>query len=554
MNWGAAARRRGAELWLLLAVGLAAALPIVLAAGYAIVHDWTPLGDDAYIATRGFDVFTDRAPLVGQRSSGASGVLDETAYNLGPLLFWVMALPARLPDGVFMALLAGAINIASVVGAVALARRRGGLPLMFATAIVIALMLASLPAEAYSDVWNPSIPLMPLLLLVFLAWSIACGDYRLLPVAVLVASFEAQAHLTFVAPALGLMVGALACAALFRVKGQGLSRRLAIVTALVALACWSAPLIDQAVNRPGNFVLLVRSASADEPTLGADAGWRALVHAFGVRPWWLKNSPYPLERLGDLSVGPTKRAAASAVLLLAALVVVLFLGWRRRRVDVFAAAALALALCAAVAVAAASTPQNAAATVSYTLRWASPAGACVWLLLGWSILTLAPAPSRLLRAPRPRFAVAGGLAATVLVGAAIAIRENPPRSEPYEPMRAIIDRLDAELPSGGTTWVESVGTNETFGMDSGFLVGIVYWLRRTGRNVVTAPAVADRLSDAYGRGPYDRVLRLTVNVPPDPDARLVAQVRATDPLMQDAVPKRIVSVTLRPERGVAAAP
>ncbi len=104
------------ERRLVLSVGLAAALPILVAAVYAVVDGWTPMGDDAYIATRAFDVFTDRSPLVGQRSSGASGVLDQTAYNLGPLLFWVMAVPARLPDGVFMALLAGAINVASVTG------------------------------------------------------------------------------------------------------------------------------------------------------------------------------------------------------------------------------------------------------------------------------------------------------------------------------------------------------------------------------------------------------------------------------------------------------
>ena len=536
----------------MLAAGLAAALPILVAVVYAIVDRWTPLGDDAYIAIRGFDVFTDRTPLVGQRSSGASGVLDETAYNLGPLLFWLMALPARLSDGVFMALLAGAINVASVVGAVALARRRGGPLLMFATAVVIAVMLASLPAEVYADIWNPSLPLMPLLLLVFLAWSIACGDYRLLPVAVLVASFVAQAHLTFALPALALALVALACVALFRVKGQGVSRRLALVTALVALACWSAPLLDQAVNRPGNFVLLVRSASADEPTLGRDAGWRALVHTVGVRPWWLKNTPDALRRLSDLSTAPKKRAVATTVLLLAALVAVLVLGWRRRRVDVFAAAALALALCVAVAVAAASTPQNAAATTGYTLRWASPAGACVWLLLGWSVVTLLPLGGRFAWATRPRLVAGAGMAAAVLAGAAIAIRENPPREEPYEPMREIVERLDAELPKDGATWVESAGTGETFGMDSGFLVGIVYWLRRTGREVVTPPAVADRLSEEYARGPYVRVLRLTVDVPPDPGARLIARVAATDPLGQDAVPKRIVSVTVRPERGVAA--
>ena len=62
-------------------------------------------------------------------------------------------------------------------------------------------MLASLPAAAYSDVWNPSVPLLSLLLLIFLAWSLGCGEHRLLPVTVLVASFVAATHLSYLPPA-----------------------------------------------------------------------------------------------------------------------------------------------------------------------------------------------------------------------------------------------------------------------------------------------------------------------------------------------------------------
>jgi hypothetical protein len=140
---------------------------------------------------------------------------------------------------------------------------------------------------------------------------------------------------------------------------------------------------------------------------------------------------------------------------------------------------------------------------------------------------------------------------TVLLGAVIAIRENPPRGEPYRAMRAIVDRLDADLPAGGGTRLESAGTPETFGMDAEFLVGTLYWMRRTGHDAVVPPDVADRLSPDYGRGPFDRVLRITVDAPTEPGARLIERTETTDPILQDAAPKRVVSVTLKPQRGVA---
>src|SRR5271169_4274455 len=77
---------------------------------------------------------------------------------------------------------------------------------MFATAIAVALMCQSLSAETFHDVWNPSAGLFPFTLLIFLCWSLACGEYRLLPVTVLVASFVVQAHLTYLPATAGLMV------------------------------------------------------------------------------------------------------------------------------------------------------------------------------------------------------------------------------------------------------------------------------------------------------------------------------------------------------------
>jgi hypothetical protein len=311
----------------------------------------------------------------------------------------------------------------------------------------------------------------------------------------------------------------------------------------VAALCWGAPLLDQAVHRPGNFVALVRAASSDEPSLGFSAGWRAVVHMIGVPPWWLQDARGPLQRIGDLTVRPGPFAIASALFVLAALAAVAAIGWRRRRADVCAAGLLGITLCVTLGLGASSTPTSAFATVSYTLRWTSPAGLCVWLLLGWAVAALIR--QRDSRADRPlRFAGIPACAAVAVIATLVAVGENPPRREPYQPMRAISDRLEADLPSRGATRVEVTASGDTLGLANEFEVGVIFWLRRAGRGVVTSREVADRLSGDYARGGYRRVLHLAIGVPPPKGGRVILRVPVIDPL--DQTTRRIVTVTVRP--------
>ena len=159
-----------------------------------------PAGDDGIIATRGWDVLTSHTPLVGQYSEAGLVIHGQVMHSPGPMLYWLLALPTHFGSVTGIAVTMGTVNTLAIVGCVALARRRGGLVLMFATAVGIALMCQSLPAEAMHDVWNPAAGLFPFLLLIFLGWSLACGDHRLLPLTVLLASFVTQTHLMYVAP------------------------------------------------------------------------------------------------------------------------------------------------------------------------------------------------------------------------------------------------------------------------------------------------------------------------------------------------------------------
>ncbi len=187
---------------LVLATGLLAALPVISSTAKAVRAGWIPAGDDGIIATRGWDVLTSHTPLVGQYSEAGLVVHGQVMHSPGPMLYWLLALPARYSTVGSLAVTMCVLNTLAIVLCVALARRRGGWVLMFAAAFGISLMCQSLPGEALHDIWNPAAALFPFLALLFVGWSLACGDYRLLPLAALLSSFVLQTHLMYLAPTL----------------------------------------------------------------------------------------------------------------------------------------------------------------------------------------------------------------------------------------------------------------------------------------------------------------------------------------------------------------
>ncbi len=404
---GAAARRLAAQLraslpgaaarlgngLLTLAAGLAAAIPVISATVRAVQAGWVPVADRGIIATRAHDVLTSHAPLVGQYSL-AGEVTGRVTHSLGPMLFWLLAPTAYNGSNVGMTVTMGALNTGCIVGAVALARRRGGRVLMVMTAVAIALMCQSLAAETFHDVWNPSAGLFPFTLLIFLCWSLACGDYKLLPLTVLVASFTVQTHLTYLPPTLGLLavgVGGLAAGSIAQRRrgAPGIRRRSLIgwglATLLVTAFCWSATIDGQLTEHPGNLTLVVESATKPKATLGDEVGWHAVVHAVGSVPWWLQTPKSRWQRKHEVRSTPSALATDSTVAMLAALALVAAVALVRRRRDVATLALTALVLCPALGAVAASTPtpRRLSATLGYTMWWGSQAGMVVWLALAW---------------------------------------------------------------------------------------------------------------------------------------------------------------------------
>jgi hypothetical protein len=556
---------------------------VIVATVKAVQAGWVPLADRGIIATRAHDVLTGHPPLVGQYTL-AGEVTGKVTHSLGPMLFWLLAPAAHAGSTVGMTITMGTLNTVCIVGCVAIARRRGGRVLMVASALAIALMCQSLAAETFHDVWNPSAGLWPFTLTIFLCWSVACGEYRLLPGTVVVASFTVQTHLAYLPPTLALLavgLGGLAAGFLARRrrKAPGLRRRAkvgwALATLLAAALCWSATVEGQLTEHPGNLTLVAEAATKHKATLGSEVGWHAVVHAVGITPWWLQTPKSRWQRKYEVRSTPTALARSSTVAALAALVTVALVGaWRRRR-EVATLAVTALVLCPALAAVAAATPTPPllSATLGYTMWWGSQVGMIVWLTLGWAgwlVLvwvarglarsvgrhrasappsrpaSLPPSPAASTPSDPPRsglpspsrtppnrragaLAASGavaltilGIAATAAVGRTVAANGKPDEHAPiYRPVKAIDARLAQEVPRGGTVLLEG----KLDGATEPVKPAVRYDLVARGTRVL-APGSALRLGtwyELYNR-PYREAIYLSdVLRPPVKRVKLVAQ-------------------------------
>lgn len=567
--------RAGRAVWsalLPLATGVAAAIPVIDSTIKAGRAGWQPAGDDGIISTRAWDVLTAHTPLVGQYSEAGLVVHGQIMHSPGPMLYWLLALPARFGDVSSLAVTMGVVNSLAIVGCVLLARRRGGLALMFATAVGIALMCQSLPAEAMHDVWNPAAGLFPFLLLVFVCWSLACGECWLLPLAALLASFVVQTHLMYAAPATVLL--AVGCGALaldthplararsrLRTPGRrghqaspalahtpprrGRLWPWALAAVVVLAACWWPPALDEIEHSPGNLTVVVRTAEHHGPALGASVGWRAVVRSVGLRPWWLYRPASEWERKADVRTAPSALAQDSTIAILGLLALVGAIAVRAGRRDLAVGALIGLGLSLAIALEADFNPSTRllAETLGYTMWWGSELGLWVWLTLAWALWLGCEATIRRLwtrhgargRAPGHPRALASGaaslacLAATVAVGEAVAgTARSDSHVYEYRSIAALGDGIARVVPRGRVV-------DYRFGpLDLGtqpMEPAIRFLLVRHGDRVL-APGSLPRLGpyyELYGR-PYQWIVDVRDGTrQPTPDMRLLARVRFRSP-------------------------
>ena len=310
----------------------------------------------------------------------------------------------------------------------------------------------------------------------------------------------------------------------------------------IGAVCWSAPLINEIAHPPSNLHRVAKAALKHKKTFGPTAGWNAVTHAVGFPPTWLRRSGGSAGRLASTERSAGVIGVTTAVLVLSGLGAMLVVAVRRRRAVVAAACAQALLLVGAVLIDAAATPTTDLGlfvTVGYTLLLTAPVSMFVYLVLGWSALTLSDWRSRVPRRVRamalhPRPAAVGLLIA--LVGAGMVARgwRGDPGSfdfdREYRDAGAAQSAILAAAPRAGNTRVEKGGGVAGFLERLDIQAYMGYVLRAHGRPF-SIPDEKVVFGGRYGgpARPTDTVISAdNANEPLPPRARIIARIRAED--------------------------
>lgn len=276
-----------------IAAATAFGAAVVAAVVRAFVSDWYPVGDNAFFALRSRDVLTEHHPLLGTWTS-ASQTVGFHLNNPGPLLFDVLAVPAKVdptfvPVGVAGLVVASVVTMAVFAGRVA--GRRGVLAVLFASA---ALAWAMGP-ELLIDPWQPHALLFPFLGLIGVTWSAVAGSDGALIAAVALGSLVVQTHLSYAPLVAALGTVALASVVLRAVRVPARRRRawwMLACAALVGLLLWSQPLVEQVTaEEKGNLARVLEVTGTDRgEQLGQELGVRVAGTVVSPVPRWMPPS------------------------------------------------------------------------------------------------------------------------------------------------------------------------------------------------------------------------------------------------------------------------
>ncbi len=355
-----------------------------------MARGWGPQGDDAVIIFRSSAVLSSHPPLVGMYTHVIGTNLP--VYDPGPMLFWFLTIPVHLDHlqgGLWGAALACVVAVSLAVEAAWSALRwRGALGVV----AVVLLMVAEFPALAIDPTWNAHIGLVWFVATAAIAWAVATGHFRWWPVLVLSASFATQCHLMFA-------LGSIACVVVAPLVGLLYVRKLGWwlpVGAVVGLACWIVPVIQELTNNPGNMTLLWRSLHTKQPTTGGAFGLQALAASVGPHPIWWGRGENPTANVGVLDPAVHSHPAWTGVAILVFLAACAAVAYLARRVELATLALVALLLSVAMVWTFASLPMSQFIwSFPYLDAGSWPVGMLVLLVVGWSVIELVAAGVRL---------------------------------------------------------------------------------------------------------------------------------------------------------------
>jgi len=199
---------------------------------------------------------------------------------------------------------------------------------LLATIVAVLLSVYVLVALPFllGNEWNPIFPILPLVLLCFVAARIARGVATLLPVFALIGSVIVQTHVGY-----ALAVVVLGVYAWMRSGADGRNRLTArsviLPTLAVLLVCWALPLVDVGVSRPSNFRQLIEFF-VPTPRHLAQQPWSATIAAFARQAAAL---PAALAQTVLHRGWPAPDDSAALAISVAELIAVATIRWRLRR-------------------------------------------------------------------------------------------------------------------------------------------------------------------------------------------------------------------------------
>jgi hypothetical protein len=452
---GAPSEPRGDRRWLAAGALLAVVgLPFVVAAVTLRRPHWYPVLDLAMTELRLRDVGTSHTPLIGLPGRIGPSLMEQGSHP-GPLSFYLLTPFYRAFGSSSWAMQAGTIvlDLAALAAALGIAARRGGTRIVVAVGCLLALLCVGYGLTALTQPWNPYLPLLWWVVFLLAVWSVLCDDVAMLPVAVAAGSLCAQTHV----PYLGLTVGlggvavvAAGRAWLRAAPGSDERRRVArwgATALLVGGALWIPPLVDQAINDPGNLRAiqdhLVTPSGSEEPVgtgRGVELALRHLDIAGLVGEARADGTLLDASAHTDGSLVP---GVLLLVLWLAAALVAHRLGPR-------ALVRLHLVVAAGLVLGVVSISRILGKEWYYLMLWAWGVTALLVLSVGW---TAAVVIGRLHRRRRRggAWALGGVVAATVLaviVSVAAAVTVDPPESHLSSSLGGIVSPTVAALERG----------------------------------------------------------------------------------------------------------
>ena len=247
----------------LLAVG-------VLAVGQAVfvlVRTYHPAGDWAFIDLRTADVFSPHTPLTGAWSRYGWS-------HPGPVLYYALALPRLVAGGSWRGVWLGAIaiNVLAVATALWLSARQGRL-MVAAFAMASVWTVAAATPLLFSDPWNASVVILPVVTMAAAVVAARTGDRRGAAVAIVVFAVVAQTHLAY-----GVLL--LPAAFVVLILGVRTWRRWTLTWCGVALALCIPIAVDALRDWPGNWWRAVDFAfTSQEPLVGWKEALRVIARA-----------------------------------------------------------------------------------------------------------------------------------------------------------------------------------------------------------------------------------------------------------------------------------